>query len=215
MSVVSKVLKCLKSTPALTLLSAVAWITVSSPAAQAQNVNSLINQGLGIYNQTTTGNSRGLPPTNTDSFVYQAGGMADLIYGDESNGLPPFFGFTQEHRINAGIFGQNDAGLTTGHGSFLPDAWGADEFIGNEWSWAGASNGNAHQIGATALNAADLLEAVVISVLDLWDTGAMNVVDSSMQNATSAITGAMQGSVNGISGSTSGLGGGLGSSTGF
>ena len=189
----------------LALLSSLTLATTFGQAAQAQNATSILNQGLGIYNQATTGNRMGLPPTTTDSFVYQAGGMADLIYGDESNGLPPFFGFSQEHRINAGIFGQRDAGITTGHGSFLPDAWGADEFIGNEWSWAGSSNGNARQIGATALNAADLLEAVVISVLDLWDNGTMNFTDNSAQNSMQST---VQGAMNGYAP-------GMGSSAGF
>jgi hypothetical protein len=197
--------KGLSGARALVSLSVIALASTFNQAAQAQNATSIINQGLGIYNQATTGNRMGLPPTTTDSFVYQAGGMADLIYGDESNGLPPFFGFSQEHRINAGIFGQRDAGITTGHGSFLPDAWGADEFIGNEWSWAGSSNGNARQISATALNAADLLEAVVISVLDLWDNGTMNFVDNSVQDAVqSSVQGAMNGGVPGM-GSSAGF----------
>jgi X-X-X-Leu-X-X-Gly heptad repeat protein len=86
---------------------------------------------------------RDLPPCRMDSFVDQAGGMAELIYGDEGEvGLPPYDNFTKEHRINAGIFGVRDAGLTTGHGSFMPDAWGADEYIGDEWGQSGSQYGN-------------------------------------------------------------------------
>jgi hypothetical protein len=86
---------------------------------------------LMITPPSATGAMRnGLPATTTDSFVYQAGGQAELIYGDEGvYDIPPYFEFTKEHRIAAGIFGQRDAGLTTGHGSLLPDAWGGDEFV--------------------------------------------------------------------------------------
>lgn len=80
----------------------------------------------------------GLPPTNTDSFVYEAKGHAAHIYGDEGvYGLPPYMGFSKVHRINTGIMDERDAGLTTGHGSYLPDAWGGDEFHQNEWSQSG------------------------------------------------------------------------------
>jgi hypothetical protein len=89
----------------------------------------------------------GLPATVTDSFVRNAiqAGRAEAIYGDEGTGdnPPPFYGgFTAEHRINAGIVGQQDAGLTTGHGSLLPDAWGRDEFLGLESSQSGSNNGS-------------------------------------------------------------------------
>lgn len=84
-----------------------------------------------------------LPPCMTDSFVHEAGADAELIYGDESeNSLPPYMeGFTPEHRIERGIHDIPDAGLTTGHGSLLPSAWGADEFIldGGEWSQSGTA----------------------------------------------------------------------------
>ncbi|MDR3613122.1 MAG: hypothetical protein P4L53_06130 [Candidatus Obscuribacterales bacterium] len=85
----------------------------------------------------------GLPPTSLDSFVSNAGGSAELIYGDEgTDGLPPYYGFDASHRINAGITGQSAAGLTTGHSSYLPDAWGGDEFTGNEWSMSGSGATN-------------------------------------------------------------------------
>lgn len=81
----------------------------------------------------------GLPQTSLDSFVLNAGGMAEQIYGDEgASGLPPYEGFTQGHRINAGIVGPRAAGLTTGHGSVLPNAWGGDEFTGAEYSMSGS-----------------------------------------------------------------------------
>ncbi len=93
---------------------------------------------------TATGSRNGLPATTMDSFVKNAGARADAIYGDEGQGdnPPPFYeGFTARHRINAGIVGQQDAGLTTGHGSRLPDAWGRDEYLGQEWSQSGPNNG--------------------------------------------------------------------------
>jgi hypothetical protein len=62
-----------------------------------------------------------LPPTSLDSFVSNAAGAAELIYGDEgTDGLPPYQGFTIEHRIGTGIY---NPFLTTGHASFLPSAW--------------------------------------------------------------------------------------------
>jgi hypothetical protein len=75
-----------------------------------------------------------------DSFVHQAGGAAEEIYGDEGvGGLPPLFGFSQRSRIDAGIQGIRAEGLTTGHGSVMPSAWGYDEFIAppGEWVYSG------------------------------------------------------------------------------
>lgn len=106
---------------------------------------------------------RNLPPCTMDSFVYSAGGNAEHIYGDEgANGLPPIFGFTQSSRINTGITGVRDQGLTTGHGSYLPNAWGADEFLAppGEWSLSGTNNGNSqYNNAAVGLDAADQAEA--------------------------------------------------------
>lgn len=91
-------------------------------------------------------NRLGLPPTSMDSFVRQAAGNADLIYGDEGVvDIPPYDYFDPIHRINAGIYDTRRKGLTTGHGSYLPDAWGGDEFTGNEWSQSGAGRGNPTQ----------------------------------------------------------------------
>lgn len=86
---------------------------------------------------TIAGGGGRLPPTSLDSFVYNAGGAAEQIYGDEgAAGLPPYFGFTQGHRIRAGI---NSSKLTTNHGSYLPNAWGGDEWTGPEFSQSGPS----------------------------------------------------------------------------
>ena len=65
--------------------------------------------------------SQKLPKTTLDSFVYQAGGAAEQIYGDEGvGGLPPMFGFSEGNTIGSGI---NSGGLTTGHQSNMPSAW--------------------------------------------------------------------------------------------
>jgi hypothetical protein len=95
----------------------------------------------------------GLPPTSMDSFVYEAGGSADAIYGDEStvigNGtysLPPgvsptpITGFEKNDRIDAGIMGTRASGLTTGHGSYLPDAAGRDEFLDGAAEFSNSGN---------------------------------------------------------------------------
>lgn len=63
-----------------------------------------------------------LPPTRLSSFVRDSG-MNDAIYGDEGAcGLPPYFGFHDGHRIERGLSGSG--GLTTGHRSDAPSAWG-------------------------------------------------------------------------------------------
>ncbi len=72
----------------------------------------------------------GLPPTRLDSFVQEAGGLADQIYGDEgTSGPPPIQDFNPINRIDMGIStSASNFGLTTGHESVLPSAWGGDEF---------------------------------------------------------------------------------------
>jgi hypothetical protein len=86
----------------------------------------------------------GLPATSMDSFVYEAAENAELIYGDEGvTDIPPYNEFTVEHRINRGIYDMRDRGLTTGHGSWMPDAWGNDEFLGAEWSQSGSTGASA------------------------------------------------------------------------
>jgi hypothetical protein len=117
-------------------------------ASSNYTVQAQANQITGIYrNPLDTNNAQtvnGLPPTMMDSFVYNAGGNAELIYGDEgTTDIPPYFTFDYTHRINYGISGVDAAGLTTGHGSVLPNAWGGDEFIGPEWSMAGSPYPNA------------------------------------------------------------------------
>jgi len=80
-------------------------------------------QGVAQMDKVYGGGLDKLPMTRLDSFVAQAGGMAEAIYGDEGvYDIPPYFGFTDDHHINTGI---NSGGLTTGHkdGS-LPEAWG-------------------------------------------------------------------------------------------
>lgn len=68
----------------------------------------------------------GLPPTSLDSFVKNAGGQAEAIYGDEgTNSWPRISGFGRGNTINAGIVGQRSKTLTTGHGGDrLPTASG-------------------------------------------------------------------------------------------
>jgi hypothetical protein len=79
-----------------------------------------------------------LPQTRLDSFVLEAQGHAPHIYGDEGvDGPPPYMGFNKPHRINTGIMDERDKGLTTGHGSWMPDAWGKDEFLGLEMDQSG------------------------------------------------------------------------------
>lgn len=77
--------------------------------------------------------SKRLPPVRLDSFVEESG-RNDRIYGNEG---AHYSGFERENRISAGFHGARDAGLTTGHGSFLPSAWGRTE----ESSFSGP-NGN-------------------------------------------------------------------------
>jgi hypothetical protein len=83
------------------------------------------NQSLATLPKCTTaqfgyvnGGPGFLPSTSLDSFVANAGGNAETIYGDEGAKLSDF------DTINRGIQGQTAAGLTTGHqDSSLPSAW--------------------------------------------------------------------------------------------
>lgn len=87
-----------------------------------------------------TASSRfGLPKTSLDSFVFEAGGDAAQIYGDEgSYNVPPYFEFSAPHRIETGIHGVRRGGLTTLHGSLMPDALGGDEWVdGPEFTFSG------------------------------------------------------------------------------
>lgn len=90
------------------------------------------------------GGKNGLPQTRMDSFIFEAGGNAEDIYGDEGAvGLPPCEEFTQPHRIERGIHGVRQRGLTTLHGSYLPHPWGGDEWVnGAEFSMSGSVSSN-------------------------------------------------------------------------
>lgn len=108
----------------------------SLPSLTSQQTQ--VNQGRAQFSGMPTIRN-GLPPTMLDSFVKEAGVHGELIYGDESfDGPPPYECFSEAHRINTGIVGTRNEGLTTGHGSLMPDAWGRDEFLGQEWSQSGA-----------------------------------------------------------------------------
>ncbi|MBS1997464.1 MAG: hypothetical protein JSS86_14185, partial [Cyanobacteria bacterium SZAS LIN-2] len=135
--------------PVLTIsifYSAPAFAAKDKPAgASAASVDRGLSGRAAVPYPSTIKTRNGLPMCNLDSFVSQAGPMADYIYGDESvAGDKPEFndGFTAIHRINAGIVGVRDSGLTTGHGSYMPCAGGRDEFIsrGGEWCYSGASD---------------------------------------------------------------------------
>lgn len=94
--------------------------TIQLPPVGGRNLN-LPRTGF----STLSNRGGGLPPTRLDSFVFEAGGSAELIYGDEGTyGPPPYFGFSSPHHIEAGI---HSGGLTTGHRSGLPEAWGYPE----------------------------------------------------------------------------------------
>lgn len=152
--------------PLIALLVLSALGTQMLPA-RAQNVGDIVTGQ--VLNQLLGGNQRNrsrrqLPPVQMDSFVDQAGGAAELIYGDEgADGLPPYFGFNASHRIDNGIQGIRDQGLTTGHGSLMPSAWGGDEYIGAEW--ADTNRGHArNNYGGEGLDAAALAQAAAAAL---------------------------------------------------
>lgn len=102
----------------------IAVLLCSCSAAQAQSSGPRLSPA-----RSATLSSPVLPPTTLDSFVTNAGGQAEFIYGDEGlDGLPPFYKFSEEHRIGSAM-----SPMTTGHGSTMPSAWGGDEFVGAEW----------------------------------------------------------------------------------
>jgi hypothetical protein len=143
-------------------------------------VNPLDRSGASVVN--------GLAPTTMDSFVYEAGGNAELIYGDEgTNNIPPYFGFDNTHRIIDGITGTRSQGLTTGHGSYLPSAWGGDEFgqtYPQEWAMSGSTMPSA--------------------------PGTLNILGGTVQIPNVNIPG-MPGGLQSVFGGTSGIGSGLNS----
>ncbi len=126
-------------------LSILVSLVVLGIVYDASSASAIAAPGYGQPRQIAT---RRLPPVSMDSFVQQAGGAAESIYGDEGVGgkeknggsLPPIDGFGAGNRIDAGIFGMRDAGLTTGHGINMPSAWGADEHLGGEWAQTGAGH---------------------------------------------------------------------------
>lgn len=132
-----------------------------APQAKAINTAKINISQSAILQMMQTRTRRNLPPVMMDSFVQQAGAHAELIYGDECIGQnpPPYDYFTKIHRIDAGIHGLRDLGLTTGHGSVLPDSWGADEYISaGEWSQTGARGNvnNPQSIAATNVDLNDV-----------------------------------------------------------
>jgi hypothetical protein len=148
----------------------------------AQNVGDIVTGA--VLQQLMNGNqrqrnNRGLPVTSMDSFVLNAGGSAEAIYGDEGvDGPPPYFGFSADHRIDAGIQGQRSAGLTTGHGSIMPDAWGGDEFIGQEWCSTNRGRPPMN-IGGQNLDAAALGQAAASAAAGLVGGAIQNGVNNS------------------------------------
>jgi hypothetical protein len=143
------------------LVATFALLSIATPPSHAQNFFSALQNAL---TGSARGGSNGLPPTNLDSFVYQSGYNTN-IYGDEgTTDIPPLDSFQKQNRINAGINGQNAAGLTTGHGSYMPDAWGADEFLAppGEWDMTGSgSNNGQFTVSATQLNATQAAQAAL------------------------------------------------------
>jgi hypothetical protein len=63
-----------------------------------------------------SGTGSSLPATTLDSFVADAGGNAENIYGDEgTTDIPPLFGFSYGNSIQSGM-----PAMTTGHDIGLP-----------------------------------------------------------------------------------------------
>ena len=203
----------------LTVIAVISYTFGLPLGAQAQSFNiGPVNINLG----GTGGGSGLLPPTNLDSFVYQAGTNAEMIYGDEPlptggegtsgggqqegggqfAGLPPQFGFTTDCRINAGITGQNAAGLTTGHGGLMPSAWGADEFLSAPGEWCNTANGGNQIIdSAAALDAADLLENSIGTGTDLWNLFGSSISGLLSGSGIGGITGTISTPIGSITGS--------------
>jgi hypothetical protein len=141
------------------LIATFAVLSLATPS-YAQSAGSVLGTLENILLNGQGSNQRSnLPPTNLDSFVYQAGGMADQIYGDEGDvDIPPLNSFQKQNRINAGINGVNAAGLTTGHGSYMPDAWGADEFLMPPGEWDMTGSGSSIQIPPPGINLGQILQ---------------------------------------------------------
>lgn len=122
------------------LVAAVAAIVVDPKAQSQTNVQSQAPSQVAMSPGASQA-SASLPPTRLDSFVLESKGHADAIYGNEGqDGPPPYLNFDKTHRINTGITDDRDKGITTNHGSLLPDAWGRDEFLGLETDQSGYRN---------------------------------------------------------------------------
>jgi len=158
---VSSVLSTIRvSVLALSVVGGLVYVQEAHAAKSSTSPSS----GIAVQPRQTTASQSLLPACTLDSFVSNAGGQAEDIYGDEGvYSPPPYYGFDYSHRINSGITGQTDAGLTTGHGSYMPSAWGADEFLAppGEQSQSGTNGGNPRLNNAdAALNAQDQLESI-------------------------------------------------------
>lgn len=151
-------------------------ISSSCPAAHAQDFSGLLPGGIlpgtevspAVYAMLppalralvrVRGQKNFLPPTQLDSFVKESG-YDEHIYGDEgTDGLPPENEFLPQNRINWGIVGIRDRGITTGHGSIMPAAAGGDEFCkGTEWVQSGFNGGNEMPVATT--NPLSILQTV-------------------------------------------------------
>jgi hypothetical protein len=160
-----------------TLIATFALLSIAAPSHA---------QRLTITVGGSNSSSSGLPPTNLDSFVYQSGYNTN-IYGDEGDvDIPPLNSFQKDNRINAGINGQNAAGLTTGHGSYMPDAWGADEFLSSpgEWDFAGQQTNNSTGISATLLNATQAAAAAIAAANVNTNLPSSNITSNANVNGS-------------------------------
>ncbi len=108
-------------------------------------------------------NSAGLPPTTLDSFVSEANaiGQAEAIYGDEGSiYIPPDSNFDATHRIARGFDKTTEHGLTTGHGSFLPSAWGYDG-VRNPGEWSKSAHPTKPSLATSTADSTDVNEPAV------------------------------------------------------
>ncbi len=81
--------------------------------------------GFGVLSPAIPGASRrnGLPDTRLDGLVNPSDARSEIVFGGEGNtGPPPVNGFEMQNRIGPTL----NPGLSTGHGSYLPSAQGAE-----------------------------------------------------------------------------------------
>lgn len=113
--------------------------------------------------------SSGLPATNWGKSIASAGDnqyAGSHVYGDEgAAGVPPYFEFSKSQRVALGLNAaaaprpDSSAGsaLKSGHGSYLPDAFGGDEFVdGKDWSTSGTRASESRQRLAMAMSKAEV-----------------------------------------------------------